>query len=204
MEKTKLLIETVNNEINSYTPWVSRKEIAAWTAIALYLALIWSFIGFIFNNIATFTSNIDMFLLVFVSPILVILISTIFALFIHSQFSSIYDKTALTNALRKNIYKLIKLGDIDSIDLSFNNIKWLPQFVIEDYQSQRRSSIRIQPLDNLINLWTFRWFRKKEQAKLSTHQKQETLIYSLIILSCFIFFVIRLRIILHFVINIGS
>ena len=106
-EKIKLIIETVNYEINSYTPWVARKEIAAWAALVLYLALIGAIIGFLFKNLNYDISFIEIILLLIPSAIFIIILSIIFASFIHSQFSSIYDKQALTQALRKNIYWLL-------------------------------------------------------------------------------------------------
>ncbi len=209
-DKIKILIDSLNLEINSYTPWVARKEMSAWAAIVFYLALVWSIIGYILNNYNESINFLDFLFIFATSPIIFLAISLIFALFIHSQFSSIYDKIKLTDAMRKNIYKLLQSEGFNSFDFNINEKSELPGFIHEDYINNHKDNVEesrfpkslkdTRPLQLLITLWSFKW-TKNSESKLSTHEKQESLLYSLIIVSWITLTIVLFKLLLIFFVS---
>jgi len=184
LEKIKLLVETMNIEINSYTPWVARKEIAAWTAIAFYIALIGALIGFIFRILNSVSSPVAIILFFPVTALLVAL-SILFIVFIHSQFSSIYDKKALTRALRKKIYDLIDSGNLDSSDLKYgkNNVS-IPNFINSKYTAFTKKYEEIIKKDKWRPLYLLKSLRTLNyEENFGLHGRQEAIIYLLLICS---------------------
>ena len=185
-EKIKIFIETLNKEIESYTPWASRKEIAAWTAIAFYLASIAFFIDFILrfyvhniNIMVFFIEIIPFYLLAFI-------LSFIFFIFIHSQFSAIYDKAARTNTIRNTIFKVLKENSLKSIDFEIDEKENILKSMLDELKKQKewiRPTRQFHPLNILLELWTFQWIKKDKKRRYKTHARQEAAIYSLILLS---------------------
>jgi hypothetical protein len=191
LEKKKLLIDVLTIELNSTIPWVSRKEIASWTAIAFYIAVILSSTGFLYNNFSEYES-FSVPIILKISPWIVIMFSIIVALFIHAQFSAIYDKQIFTMIIRKNIYKIIDSDDISIYNLNFTDEKErsLPLFISDEYNSFRKSNKRPGVIENYYKLlkWVFFWlFRRLLKQEHSTTQKQEALLYSLILMFLSIF-----------------
>ena len=191
VENLKLVIDNLNQEINSYTPWVSRKEIAAWSAITIFFGVMFSVIKYVLTNkIIEDMSYFELLTVLGIFSILIIIFSIIIFLFIHSQYSSIYDKIALTSAIQNIIFKLVDIKKGDS-SLKKNNKN------IRDLINKKYNKIRIcmrDPNRNhvkrvLINLWIYRIFSKNEKRRLSTHEIQEALLYSTIIFLDIIFIV---------------
>lgn len=187
LDKKRLIIDAINNELNSYTPWVSRKEIASWTAIAFYIAIILSSTGFLYNNFSEYKSfSVPSILIIL--PFMVILFSITVALFIHSQFSAIYDKEIISKILRKNIYKVIDSDDINDFNLKFDNDKKMesrPHFISDEYYLYIDKNKRPGVIKNFRNLW--KGILKRNFEMISTHQRQEALLYQMIIIFFCIF-----------------
>jgi hypothetical protein len=184
-DRVKMIVDTLSKEIESYTPWASRKEIAAWTAIAFYLAIVWLFLDFILKISSENFNFFNFFLEVLPLYAVLIVISMIFLIFIHSQFSSIYDKQAKTNAIRNTIFKILN-NEIKPMDLKIDVEKNILELMInelEDQVGRIRFKEGIHPLNVLIDLWSFRWIRKTEGKKYNTHARQEAAIYSLVLVS---------------------
>jgi hypothetical protein len=195
-ERISIIVETLNKEIESYTPWASRKEIAAWTAIAFYLALVWLFVDFLLKisleKLIIFKSFIEIIPLF----ILLIFVSIIFLIFIHSQFSSIYDKSSRTNAIRNTIFKILSNKN-EPIDLDVDKDENILKIILPELEYQKewiRPSSGFHPLNVLFDLWSFRWARKREDRKYNTHARQEAAIYSLIIFSWALLLILLLKI----------
>jgi len=185
-EKIKIFIETLNKEIESYTPWASRKEIAAWTAIAFYIALIGFFIDFILKFFTNDINIFSFFLQVIPLYLIMVILSLIFFIFIHSQFSSIYDRAARTNAIRNTIFKVLQENSLKSIDFEINEEQNILISMIDELNKQKewiRPTIQFHPINILLDLWTFQWLKKYKKSRYKTHARQEAAIYSLILLS---------------------
>ena len=98
----------------------------------------------------------------------------------------------LTEAMRKNIYKLLQSENLSSLDFSTIEGTSIPSFIYDDYKSQKESPESIRPLRILISLWSFKW-RTNSKFKLRSHEKQEALLYSLIIISWIVLFVLSYK-----------
>lgn len=188
-ERFKLIIDNLNQEINSYTPWVSRKEIAAWSAIAIFIGVMFSVIKHILTYDLNISLNCFESILVFlICSTIMIVFSFIIFLFIHSQYSSIYDKQALTKAIQFTIFKLVEIeNDTFSLNKYINNVSELISAEYEKTKNAIRNPHKNHVIRILINFWIFRIFLKKDSKRLSTHETQEALLYSTIIFLNMIF-----------------
>lgn len=180
-EKIKLIVDNLNQEINSYTPWVSRKEIAAWSAIAVFVAIMFSIIKYILTtDIAKLSKYFEILTAYVIFSVLVIVFSVIIFLFIHSQYSSIYDKRVYTIAIQKVIFRLILKGT--ETKENFKNVKAL----IDKKYNKIRDEIR-KPGENHIKRIFLNLFARDKKKKLSTHEIQEALLYITIFFFDFVF-----------------
>ena len=171
-ERFKLIIDNLNQEINSYTPWVSRKEIAAWSAIAIFIGVMFSVIKHILTYDLNISLNCFESILVFlICSTIMIVFSFIIFLFIHSQYSSIYDKQALTKAIQFTIFKLVEIeNDTFSLNKYINNVSELISAEYEKTKNAIRNPHKNHVIRILINFWIFRIFLKKDSKRLSTHE----------------------------------
>ena len=107
------LITYLYHDIDNLLPWFQRKEIAAWSAILFYIAILGTYMKLIFEFIDK-TKSIEFLPLsisaLFFSICFLTLLSYIFFRFIHSQYSSIYQWHANTAALKSIILETIEAG----------------------------------------------------------------------------------------------
>lgn len=130
-------------------------------------------------------SNIIIICLIieFVS-LITLVISTIILFFIHSQYSSIYDKMCLTNAIRNTIYILIN-------SQHQNKLKKVNELIDQEYKKFKK---QLHPSEGnhmihiLKGFWVYRLSNNEPTKKLLTHQTQEALLYSIIIILYIAFF----------------
>ena len=182
MSKIDRLIKVFVQDKASHYSWVLRKEIAIWSAIIFYSAILWT----IFNTGFKGCKNISMPIAI-CSIITLAIIAKIFFSFVHSQFSSIYYTGCRMVALFNIIQTIIDNPDsAKKLDSSEQKDSFYPKYIKTEmdtlwpkYQPFRG---KLHPIKIFLIFW-FGWFYKKStRDKLSNHHKQEACIYSLILL----------------------
>lgn len=184
-DRRRMLLEIIGQARDSSMAWVIRKEIAAWTAAAFYLAGLLTVCGFVINE----SDNI---LLIIVSNIGAFLVLCIFLVFIHSQYSSAYYQTAVHAATLRCSF-LISKGKIPSgFSLSIKKTKAYPEFLEKNLDSFYRQNCHFKKrrfIKILSAFWTIKR-RRLSVLRLSVQERQEAAIYSLLFTTSFLFFAI--------------
>lgn len=105
-EKKRLYLDIIVQLRDSSSAWVTRKEIAAWTAAAFYVDGLVTISGFVFKE----SENV---LQISVLSIAVLCELCLFLIFIHSQYSQIYDSTALISATNRCSFLFANTENLD-------------------------------------------------------------------------------------------
>ena len=187
--KVEILINTLEKEKDLLIPWLQRKEIAAWSAVLFYIAILWAFLQFL-NNSKNFIND-NAYLFIF---LLILILGgwIIFFRFIHSQYASIYDWNARSIVLRDIIFELIEKEDRF---FELNNVKLsnLNEYIRNQIKDMKINEVqkfigKNHPLKIFIYFW-FLWliklfskvFNKKiNKESLTNFERQEASIYSLL------------------------
>jgi hypothetical protein len=111
-KKLRYYIESLRPVQTNYVNWIQRKEVASWTAIALYLASLMYSFSFLKNNYLKYLNELQNSCLQLIIIILIIitlfLVAVIIFAFIHAQYSSIYFNASLNQALIKFVSESIQ------------------------------------------------------------------------------------------------
>ncbi len=88
------LIKFLENERQFFGPWIHRKEIAAWSAVVLYLSGLLVVSGYIFKNVDSRTLALNILF-----PLSITFGMLILAYFVFLQFGSIFDAMQMQSSL---------------------------------------------------------------------------------------------------------
>lgn len=146
-EKTvEMYYQILNKQYELNRPWISRKEIAAWSAIVLYLSIIM----IMFSQLKVLKQR-----KVF-TTILVISLSLLFLLFIHQQYGTMVNSMALQKAIGKIQYSMITDKKFENyIDFSSDSTLTSSMNSIKNkiYQKIRQYKWYSKPFVPLIKLF---------------------------------------------------
>ena len=165
----KLLNETKDNN----NTWISRKEIASWSTILVY-------IGIMASILKGFPESVS---LKFLAMIFIPVLGCVIILFIQSQFSLIVDTLAKDRVLSRTIITLIKNNNVP-VEYYKVTVS-LPDCLIKEIVKEV-PKIRKLPLFKRIFLYFYllkdknKW--KKGIYNYSLIEREEALIYDIIIL----------------------
>ena len=197
-KNVELVVQVLTKLLERHIPWIERKEVAAWTAIAFYVTLI----SFLFKQLSENIEKLSLIELITIVPISLSFSIIIFS-FIQSQFASLYYRITMTNFTQDKIHHLLLTNKLEDNDLDLIKFNFA-QILEEEFKKYIEI---IQPhigkkhaLKTLFCFWfwVISWFRKKEKyVHIGNRAKQEGAIYSLII-------VINLIIIGYIIISIFS
>lgn len=162
----------------STVSWISRKEIAAWSATILYL----SAILMLLNKLKLFRIKKELSIIFLTAFTLLIL------LFIHQQYGQMVDSMATERAINKYLY-LINMEDSTVMDFNYNLEKSevIPLSLADEIKTQGKI-IRHVPFYKRIFLPTVKIYRglvvKDNVSK--TVEIQEAVLYNIILLAFFL------------------
>jgi membrane-associated HD superfamily phosphohydrolase len=154
--------------------WIARKEIAAWSAVILFLTIIMTLsrkINFLRNNR--------------VISILILILFTIFiSLFIHQQYGQMFNSLASQQVLDKYIFKIVsKDSSLYNIDFSLKNGRVLPDRIEKEIFYQQGQIRQLNILQRFflpsIKIYT----GLKGNDNFSTGEVEEGILYNLIFIS---------------------
>ena len=116
IESKNNVVDLIKDQLNTYLSWVFRREVAAWSALVFYAAIV-SKIVFIENTINNSDLNAQIIYL-----ILIIALGVIFFFFVRSQYSQIYYSSAVHSILRKYLVKYFKKGSNTQLYIHYQDI----------------------------------------------------------------------------------
>ena len=135
--RSRLLIDFLNKRRESIWPWIHRKEVAAWTAVAFYLTGLIIFFNFMYENL----HPKDYWDLIFFIPI-VIGWGVFFGVFIHAQFGCIAHEMQVQRAIDVWILEFIKAGKIpEQFKFIYNRDQVLPRPIHVLLEMQNREKL---------------------------------------------------------------
>ena len=179
--KFQNLLDFLISVKNNYDPLIFRKEIAAWSAVVLYLPLLFAFYSFVkveSNN--SFLICISVFL---------VIICGLFLLFLNKQYDSIFNLQATRNVLTYWIYRMIDKDDIPKdFDLTILKKKNVPKSIHRRLRPAKRSIRKSKHLKIICVPWivAFKFlqklFGKRKGLPYDNIEIQESVIYNIIIL----------------------
>ena len=170
------------NEHNFKIPWVQRKEIAAWSALLLLFAILWALTTF--ENSIIIKSNPILFL-----SLIIAVCYAIFR-FIHAQYISIYNISAQKEVVKEIIFNFCSNNDVFFKDNEISSYEDYKNYFEVKIKFETKTNIKKvnknwHPLWIVLYLWTdilYRLFANKKRKPISSFEKSEASIYSLIII----------------------
>lgn len=178
-KKIELLLNYLITMRNSSNSWMIRKEIAAWAAVVLYLAALFT----IFNIVKKEDDNVFL-LLMFVA---VSAVSILFVLFIFKQYTSLSYQHAEVNILTKWIFKII---NGEALDLSVSEDEFMPAILktaINTRNDQLQEPKNVKKLLIPFKIIWDRLFKKNHYTK--TFQINASIILDIVIIITVFFLV---------------
>jgi len=200
LKKIELINNTLQDFANARIPWSQRKEVAAWSALLFYIAIILSIFKFLGIDK---TDPPKLQISVFFALFILTLLTFIFFRFIHANYASTYFFIA-----QIEVIKNIRLELIDKADKFFEengiensndfNILIDKRIDVELKFNTQKFSGKLHPVLILLFFWfsfwiikPFRWLYKKMSHAPETHssprklgsiERMEAALYSLLIL----------------------
>lgn len=204
--KLEYFVSHLKKDLETRIAWIQRKEVAIWSATALYLAALTYSFTFFFDNYSTFIqvfSNCGLFISIIIA--LVVFGIIIFA-FVHAHFGSIYFSNSLFQTVSQLISKILEenltYDEVKNENQDFNISKKrikdedfaFPSFLhrrIEERltinQLYTNSKLRIFKL--IFFLITLQWGMCGSKLKSGT-VKQEASVYSLFFFANLIYIIL--------------
>ncbi len=156
---------------NSFEPWISRKEIASWSAIVLYLSLFLVLL----NNIKTVVKHKK------ITVTFMCLFTILITIFIHQQFGSMVDSLAFQRAINKYIYQVIETDSIpQNFDYKISENQFAPNSILNEINIQRKAIRNHNILERIALPYIFKLIKDS-----STVETEEGILYNFIIFSFF-------------------
>ena len=173
----KNLKQFLSETKGSTVSWISRKEIAAWSATILYLSVILM----VLNKLKLFRIKKELsifFLFIFTFLIL---------LFVHQQYGQMINSMASQKAINKYIY-LITMEDSSIVDFDFQleNNNTIPRSLVNEIKAQGKAT-RQHSIIKRVFLPTakiYRWLTCKDD-NMKTVEIQEGILYNIIFFTFF-------------------
>jgi len=165
----------------SKIPWISRKEIASWSATILYLTVIL----IVLKKLTLFCGK-KLLPLIFLTIFTILIL-----LFIHQQFGQMVSSMATQRAINKYLY-LLTISDSSHVDFDYNieENEVIPKTLAEEIKLQQKQirQLTFFPRIFLPTKKIYRGLTGKDRI-IKSVEIQEGILYNIIILA-FIFFVI--------------
>lgn len=163
------------------TPWIQRKEISAWTALAFYLLIISKLYSFFLESNNTLNTWELIFLLV-----LNILLLIPFFTFLHSQYAVIYHNHSYSMVLRKILFNLIKNGNSDKFNVSHyvhssQNSEEIEKEIADELKHVRPIKGRWYPF-SIIKRTLIYYIKRGKATRPSNFQIQEASLYMIMVI----------------------
>jgi hypothetical protein len=163
----------------SRAPWISRKEIAAWAAITLYLTIILLLLKK--DELQRISPG--------KSSIALLFFSFFIGLFIHQQYGQIAYSMATQKTINMNIYRM-SMDDsyLEGMNFDMNSNQPIPKFLADQINEQQKM-IRQFSFQQRILLPFYKaysWACCKNDS-IQTVEVEEGLIYDIIILTLLFF-----------------
>jgi hypothetical protein len=164
--RAEKFIELLSEYQVSNRPWISRKEIAAWSAVILYLSTIMVLVKF-HSTLKSHRVKAIVF---------IIFLSYFFVIFIHQQYGSMISSMATEIAINKLKFETFNKGKLpDDIDLSIekNLPSSLEKLRNEEREKIRQYSIILRPLAVFLKIFN---------RDISTVEVEEAVLYDILLL----------------------
>jgi hypothetical protein len=173
-------LKTYLNEMReSRAPWISRKEIAAWSTIILYLSIIL----FLFKKIKLILKR------PIISFFFLLIFSIFVGLFIHQQYGQMVSSMATQRAFYKYFY-LVSMNDssLNSMDFNMNSNQPIPKFISKEIRQQQEMLRQFGILQRMLLPFykPYSWILCKDDS-IQTVEVEEGIIYDIIILALVFF-----------------
>ena len=175
--KRKELLNYLISSRNASYNWIFRKEIAAWSAVVLYLTALFA----IYNIIKDIKNN--SFLIGI--EILLIIFSYLFILFLYKQYGSLASEMALHHSLSFWIFNIINNEKVlENFDFTINENDTIPISIRKDvdlrYDEIRKLKVFAKPL---LPFLLMKKLLGNYNKKFDGVEIQESIIYDIILLS---------------------
>ena len=192
-EKKEWFLKVLIEDAGRYTSWIARKEIAAWSATALFLYVLM----IVFTNIEKMNTA-KLPIVIFILAILFLLM-----LFIHQQFSVFCNSVAVQIALKFWFYKTIDQNKIPE-EFDFTLDSQTEQQILDSTLKSKEPALNIHPpmllktINNaqrkivrphsfikrlfLIYIWTFYKIFFPNKKITNSIELEESILYNIIIL----------------------
>jgi hypothetical protein len=203
-DKVDKLIKLLSDEKYQYIPLIQRKEVSAWTSTVFFIAILWALYNFIAVHFEVKLDMVSIITKLFIPMCFLYIIGK----FIQAQFASIYDWNARNDVLREELFNLIINGKPDYL----NDYKKFFEKYNRDIRDKKENDIqqfigKKHPIKILYFFWRFifilpllNWIyckirKKRTPRKLNNIERQEAALYSLIILTTMVYYLIILKIV---------
>jgi len=167
-------LDILNGELKNRVEWISRKEIASWSAALLYLSVVL----FLFNKIKIFLNH------KWITLISLVFFTFLIGLFIHQQYGQMVNAMAYSKTVRKYAVSLLDKDYIPKSELQTEKDDILPKF-LSDALTAEQALIRrhhlcfrlFLPVKKGIN---FLW---GADDRIKTVEVEEAILYDLLLLA---------------------
>jgi len=168
--------------------WIMRKEIAAWSAMILYLGII------AFHTNLILKGTTICIILSIAHLLFVIIITWLFAFFIHNQIGTMVTQFAYQCAYEQCIWKLMYEKNYNLQVLTEPPYATMPQDILA-IRAKEEHRMRSVKAWKRIYLLFYIIFNKKIRDKTSMIEREEGVIYDILLIACLGSFILQ---IMHF------
>jgi len=157
--------------------WISRKEIAAWSAIVVYLSIV-----SMLTNIIIKESASNPLLVITIASVGYLLLLLVFSLFIHNQFGVICNSVAFIDTV-KQIILALSTNKNKNRKIVFDNINepMIPKEYKDLLDTNKDKMRRCHICSRILIPIALLFMGKERRSEFSTIEKEEGIIYFMMI-----------------------
>jgi hypothetical protein len=164
---------------NTHSSWIESREIAIWAALVLFISICGAYYkyGFSDNRLPKNNMNFGK-VIVYCLPVILLLI--LFSQFIFIQFGTKNDTLSWQATFTRTVFLLIN-KQLDPTEFHISDT--IEDFFPEKIQKFRQDKLKEYRKKSILTRWLmpFFMFCKSERESLSNSEKEEGIIYSMML-----------------------